>query len=334
MSGLVTLLPHIPIAAIIVAIIVGVVYWIFGKSLAFRIFRTVIPAIAFVGVGCMAILMVELGSAPHIIITLTIVGAAVLALTHLYRMTVAPLRGYSQRLVISSRQLSATAAQSAATAAEQSSMVTQISATVEEITRTSVSVSKSAQGIVEVSSNALEQSRKGQAAVQETLDIMNKIGQVSEIVEAVNNLAEQSNLLALNASIEAAKAGEAGRGFAVVAAEVRNLSEQSRQATSKIAEALELTDAGRRAAESTRKVIEKLTGIAEDASNRSQQIAGAARQQVAGVKQIGSATGSISQASQDTAAATKQIEESSKDLEDIGLELKQFIGGKRGQVNG
>ena len=63
--------------------------------------------------------------------------------------------------------------------------------------------------------------------------------QIGEIIATVNDIADQSNLLALNAAMEAARAGEAGRGFAVVAGEVRNLAEQSRQATAQVSGILE-----------------------------------------------------------------------------------------------
>src|SRR5207237_6717599 len=75
---------------------------------------------------------------------------------------------------------------------------------------------------------------KVQTIAQDILALSEQTQQIGEITATVNDIADQSNLLALNAAIEAAKAGEQGKGFAVVASEVRNLAEQSKQATGKV----------------------------------------------------------------------------------------------------
>src|SRR6476469_851314 len=80
---------------------------------------------------------------------------------------------------------------------------------------------------------------KVQIIAQTILDLSKQTQQIGEITSVVNNIALQSKMLALNASIEAAKAGEAGKGFAVVASEVKNLAEQSEQSTTQVQKILE-----------------------------------------------------------------------------------------------
>ena len=330
---IVQLLPHIILAiALAVATIIGI-FLFFGRGLAFRMFSIVTPVIVLSSIIGNISSRVEFNFVNMGILSIIIVPLVIFALVYLYRITVINLQTNIIDLQSSGAQLSATATQSASSAAEQASIVTQVSATVEEISQTSAVGAESAKEVVSVTSEAVTKGQNGKISIREALEVMSRIGQVGAIVDAVNQLAEQSNLLAVNAGIEAAKAGEQGRGFAVVAAEVRNLAEQSRKATAEIREALQLTDEGRRAIETTSTVIEDLMLVLEDASDRSRQIAGAAMQQAAGIRQINEATLSLKQASQDSAAAAKQIEGAVGNLETISGRMRDFLGGKRGDKN-
>ena len=149
-------------------------------------------------------------------------------------------------------EILAAVSQHTASANEQSAAINETTATVDQVRAAAEQAAQKAsdvaiesQGAVKVSitgSESVEAIISGmqeirdqvQAIAQDILALSEQSQQIGEITETVNDIADQSNLLALNATIEAAKAGEQGKGFAVVAAEVRNLAEQSKQATTKV----------------------------------------------------------------------------------------------------
>jgi methyl-accepting chemotaxis protein len=164
--------------------------------------------------------------------------------------------------------------------------------------------------------------------------------QIGEIIETVNDLADQSKLLALNASIEAARAGEEGKGFAVVAMEVRQLAEQSREATERVRDILSeiqqatntavmVTEEGSKGAEAGMDLVERageairdLAGTIEEASQAATQIAASTHQQTNGMDQLSAAMAQIKQATTQAAASTRQTEESVRGMIDVAGQLE------------
>lgn len=167
--------------------------------------------------------------------------------------------------------------------------------------------------------------------------------QIGEIIATVNDIADQSNLLALNAAMEAARAGEAGKSFAVVAGEVRNLAEQSRQATRQVSgilgdiqkaanTAVMVTEQGTRRAEhglslaqTTAGAIRTMREQIQQVTQAAQQIAASARQQLAGMDQITHAMSDINQGAKQSQTGMRQVEQAVLDLDKLAGQLSLVV---------
>jgi methyl-accepting chemotaxis protein len=175
------------------------------------------------------------------------------------------------------------------------------------------------------------------------LGLSEQTQQIGEITNTVNDIADQSNLLALNAAMEAARAGEAGRGFAVVAGEVRNLAELSKQATRQVSSilgeiqkaantAVMVTEQGIKRAEdgveSTKATAETIRLIQEhtqQAATSAQQIAASTRQQLSGMDQITHAMVGINTGANQSQLGIRQIEEAANNLNDLATQLVNIL---------
>jgi len=252
-------------------------------------------------------------------------------------------------------------AQAAASTAETAAAVSETTATVEEVKQTSVLASEKSRAVSEQAQQAartaaegkraLEDSMKGMESIQEKMEaiattvvrLSERSHAIGEITATVAGLAEQSNLLAVNAAIEAAKAGEHGRGFAVVAQEVKSLAEQSRQATRQVREilgeiqkgvgaAVMITEQGAKTVaqgvEQTNQAGQAMRGLADNMTEAAQaavQIAVSSQQQLAGMDQVVLAMENIQQASTENAAGTRQAEASARNLHALGQSLRQTM---------
>ncbi len=264
-------------------------------------------------------------------------------------------------LASASAQISTSVTEIASAATETAAAATQTSTTVEQVRQTSQDSNRKAKHVSESAQKAVDISQTGQKSVSETIEGMHRIeaqmesiaesilrlsehGQaIGGIIATVEDVAEQSRLLAVNASIEAVKAGEHGKGFAVVAQEVRNLAEQSKEATVKVrnilddiqkatSEAVMKTEQGSKAVEDGVKqsadagdAIQKLMDSVAEAAQSTTQIAVSSQEQLVGMDQMVTAMESIKQASNQNVTATKQVESASHDLSSLGQKLQDLM---------
>ena len=246
-------------------------------------------------------------------------------------------------------------------ASETATSVSETTTTVEEVRQTAMISSQKAQALLESSQNAADSVEKGRASINEVIASMKKIDNqmsvisdtvlklseqnrtIGEITSSVSDIADQSNLLAVNAAIEAAKAGEHGRGFTVVAREIRSLADQSKKATIQVKEILNeinksvnqavgVTEQGSRTVNEGRilvaqsgEVIELLAGNVEETAQASLQISSSNQQQMSGMEQIVPAMTNIKLASEQNVAGIKQAQAAAHDLNKLGQSLKEII---------
>ncbi len=255
-------------------------------------------------------------------------------------------------------QISAAVSELAANSAETSTSVTEISTTMEEVKQTTHVASERATYVSENAIQVREVSQEGEKATRDAVSGMSKIkdemgalaesivklsGQtqrISEIINTVGDLAEQSNLLAVNAAIEAAKAGEFGKGFAVVAQEIKSLADQSKTSTRQVAAILNeiqqatsssvmATERGSKAVESGVKLSETageaitaLSASIADSADASSQIAASGHQQLIGIDQLAIALDSIREATQQNLHGIQQLEEAASGMKTLSEKLR------------
>ncbi|QSL93277.1 methyl-accepting chemotaxis protein [Ectopseudomonas toyotomiensis] len=281
------------------------------------------------------------------------------------REMIGQIRAGAVQLVEAAQNISSASTQLSVSTQEQSQAASSMAATVEELTVSINHVADNANEAHGLSSDSGRQSAEGGAVIQETLASMQRIAdtvqgaaaqiaelgqhsdQISSIVNVIKEIADQTNLLALNAAIEAARAGEQGRGFAVVADEVRLLAQRTANSTQEITEMIKKIQLGTRSAVSNMEVgVQQVNGGVVQASQAGDaivtirqasasvvgvvdQISMALREQTVASQDVARNVERIAQMSMENSEAVAETSRTAQGLQQLALSLEKQVASFR-----
>ncbi|MHB1586228.1 MAG: methyl-accepting chemotaxis protein [Acidiferrobacteraceae bacterium] len=279
------------------------------------------------------------------------------------RNLVMRINAAAQQVTVASEKSRHTATELASAASRQVTQITETTERVQAMARSMEEMSLSAGRSAEVAQGSVLTAKRGTEAVQNTIQGMDEMReqiqetakrikrlgessqQIGEIVELINDIAEQTNILSLNAAIQAAMAGEAGRGFAVVADEVQRLAERSSEATKQISDLVKTIQAdtneaiasmekathgvvtGTRLADAAGQALTEIESVSQQLSDLIVNIAHSALQQSETATHVSGSMGQIQETTNLTAVGTRQTTESIMKLSELARELQASVSG-------
>jgi len=265
------------------------------------------------------------------------------------------------RLSSSAHEVLAASTQHESASTEQAAAIHETTATMEELKHASAQIAENAGSVARVAEETLGAARAGKGAIAEFVIAMQhirndgiavvesiaklskRVERIGTVVDVIDEIADRSDLLALNAALEGSRAGEAGRGFSIVAAELRRLAENVMESTKEIknliAEIREATQAAAGSADASRKATEEgerlgtvastavegiLAGV-QETSDAARVINLATQQQRTATEQVVASMGEIEEVTRQTTHASKQATAASSELTQLAARLAELI---------
>ncbi len=261
----------------------------------------------------------------------------------------------------SSAELQAAASQQASGARQQASAMSEITTTISELVATSRQIAESAQRVAEIAEQTAQAARSGEGTVERgqdsisgirrqidqvvthMLDLGRKSQEIGAVLDIVSELAEQTNILAINATIEAAGAGEAGKRFAVVAEEIRKLADRVAASTKGIRSQIDdvrgavnttvmatesgakAVDAGARQFSDVAQAFKQIADLVGTTTEAAREIELSTKQQASAAEQVRLAVTDVAQATQETETSSSQTLQTASQLAGLSLDLRRLI---------
>jgi methyl-accepting chemotaxis protein len=302
----------------------------------------------------------------HAIILLIVISALLIALsialaTTLTRGLTRQVGSAVQQVQSSSAELQSAASQQATAATEQSTAMNEITTTISELLATSRQIAESAQRVSQIGEQTARSAGSGEITMERAtqtfqsiqnqmemivghmLDLGKKSRHIGAVLEIVAELAEQTNILAINATIEAAGAGDAGKRFAVVADEIRKLADRVTGSTKEIRGLIDdvrsavnttvmatetgskAVDAGSKQFGDAAKSFKQIAGMVTTTTEASREIELSTKQQTTAVEQVNLAVKNVSQAARESESSSSQTQQTAMQLSTLSTALLRLV---------